>query len=91
MRDNILDILLRYDSFNNYFFSRVKQHTKVTMSLINGMEKLTVHEEIAGNDSKLVRKDIKLPNVFEKKLAFVLYDVFSNEVYRICTDDLVCI
>ena len=50
------------------------------MSLSKDMEKLTVSQGAAGSNSKLVRKDIKLPKDFEKKFAFVLYDVFSKEV-----------
>lgn len=52
------------------------------MSLSKDMEKLTVGEEVAENDSKLVKKDIKLPKDFEKKFAFVLYNVFSEKECR---------
>ena len=55
------------------------------MSISEDMEKLRVGEEARGEEAaiskaKLVRKDIKLPKDFEKKLAFILYDVFSEEV-----------
>lgn len=54
------------------------------MSISEDMEKLRVGEEARGEEAaiskaKLVRKDIKLPKDFEKKLAFILYDVFSEE------------
>ena len=65
----------------------------VKMSVSEDMEKLRVGEEARGEEaaiskSKLVRKDIKLPKDFEKKLAFVLYDVFSEEIRSLWLNQL---
>ena len=48
-------------------------------ALSGDFEKLTVCRDTDETKSTLKREDIKLPKDFENKLAFVLYNVFSEK------------